>query len=66
MSHQSPFECFGCNNPIPEDEVRERIKDPPGACRLCGHAVILEVRQGAIGLLAAEMGEKLGHIEVRR
>ena len=66
MSFSAEFQCFQCNNPIPEDEMRERIQNPPGACKACGSPVVLEVRQGALGLLAAELGVKVGHIEVKR
>ena len=66
MSFPAEFECFHCNEAIPEDEMRERIQNPPGACKMCGSPVVLEVRDGALGLLAAELGVKVGHIEVKR
>lgn len=58
------FRCLGCRRSLSADHVRGRIRNPPGTCPDCGHAVIEERRPGALAALAAAAGEPVGTIDV--
>ena len=58
------FRCLGCRRTLTENHVRSRLRNPPGACPDCGHAVIEECRPGALAALAKATGKPVGRIDV--
>ena len=61
------FQCLRCRTPISVDQLRERMKNPPGQCDECGGIAILQADEGQrMKEIAAEIDVPVVDIDIDR